>query len=238
MFCFRSQDHLNCTRALTGFPRFKQESALFTKDASSIFKALSSVVSSFSDEEKLSPARDALEKTHTPQKIATNPRQHLTVTVWFFLLLCLNHHSDGAQTFTSLNDRAQVFNSAVYKILRQALGGKLTSDDQFAIIALINEPSFQPADQEDEPPSRECRPPPPPHAPDFLRHFPLRVKFKRSSQPTASRSLQKVQTAGSRQTARTRQALRRRPGPKVTRFDKTPTPPTQVSHQLRLLEVL
>lgn len=56
---------------------------------------------------------------------------------------------------TSLNDRAQVFNTAVYKILRQALGGKLTSDDQFAIIALINEPSFQPADQEEEPPNCE-----------------------------------------------------------------------------------
>ncbi|XP_075869653.1 androglobin-like [Nelusetta ayraudi] len=106
-----------------------KESALFMMDASSILKALSSVVSSFSDEEKLSPARDALEKAHTPQKIATNPRQHLTV-----------------------------FNSAVYKILRQALGGKLTSDDQFAIIALINEPSFQPADQEDEPPSPNGEP--------------------------------------------------------------------------------
>lgn len=56
-------------------------------DASSILKALSSVVSSFSDEEKLSPARDALEKAHTPQKIATNPRQHLTVTVCFFASL-------------------------------------------------------------------------------------------------------------------------------------------------------
>lgn len=54
------------------------------KVASSIFKALSSLVSSFSDEEKLSPARDALEKTHTPQNIATNPRQHLTVDLFPF----------------------------------------------------------------------------------------------------------------------------------------------------------
>lgn len=46
----------------------------------------------------------------------------------------------------------------MYKILRQALGGKLSSDDQFAIIALIDEPSFKPADQEEEPPSCECRP--------------------------------------------------------------------------------
>lgn len=60
-------------------PRFQQESALFIRDASAIFKALSAVVASFSDEEKLSPARDALEKSHTPQNIATNPRQHLTV---------------------------------------------------------------------------------------------------------------------------------------------------------------
>lgn len=51
------------------------------KVASSIFKALSSVVSSFSDEEKLGPAREALEKTHIPQNIATNPRQHLLVNL-------------------------------------------------------------------------------------------------------------------------------------------------------------
>lgn len=52
------------------------------KVASSIFKALSSVVSSFSDEEKLSPAREALEKTHIPQNLATDPRQHLLVKVF------------------------------------------------------------------------------------------------------------------------------------------------------------
>lgn len=61
------------------------------KVASSIFKALSSVVSSFSDEEKLSPARDALEKTHTPQNIATNPRQHLLVNLNLLGLIIVNN---------------------------------------------------------------------------------------------------------------------------------------------------
>lgn len=43
-----------------------------------------------------------------------------------------------------------MFNSAVYERLREALGGKLTSEEQFAIIALINEPAFQPADLEED----------------------------------------------------------------------------------------
>lgn len=30
------------------------------------------------------------------------------------------------------------------------MGGKLTSEEQFAIIALINEPAFQPADLEED----------------------------------------------------------------------------------------
>lgn len=76
--------------------------------ASSIFKALSSVVSSFSDEEKLSPARDALEKTHTPQNIATNPRQHLTVNFLPFSLIIirmrleLSPHSTSAHRCSTL----------------------------------------------------------------------------------------------------------------------------------------
>lgn len=85
-FFFLLDNNLNFTRAFTSSPhppppppRFKQESAHFINVASSIFKALSSVVSSFSDEENQSPARDALELTHTPQNIATNPRQHLLV---------------------------------------------------------------------------------------------------------------------------------------------------------------
>lgn len=126
-----------------------------------------------------------------------------------------------------------MFNTAVYKILRQALGGKLTSDDQFAVIALINEPSFQPADQEEEPPT--CEPPPnPPMQLLTFTTFPSDVRLNRFSQP--SRSFPKTQMAGSQLTPRARQALRRRQGPKVTHFGKTPTPPNQVSHQFRRLE--
>lgn len=62
------------------FSYFEQESAVFNKEASSIFKGLSRVVSCFTDEEKLPLARETLEKAHTPHTISTTPRQHLAVT--------------------------------------------------------------------------------------------------------------------------------------------------------------
>lgn len=73
------------------FSYFEQESAVFNKEASSIFKGLSRVVSCFTDEEKLPLARETLEKAHTPHTISTTPRQHLAVTAVgsFFPLLSL-----------------------------------------------------------------------------------------------------------------------------------------------------
>ena len=50
----------------------KQESARFIEQASSIFKALSRVVSSFSDEQDQPAARRNLEETHCPQNINTS----------------------------------------------------------------------------------------------------------------------------------------------------------------------
>ncbi len=50
---------------------FKQESAGFTEQASSIFRALSRVVSSFSDEQDQPAARRTLEEAHCPQNINT-----------------------------------------------------------------------------------------------------------------------------------------------------------------------
>lgn len=73
------------------FSYFEQESAVFNKEASSIFKGLSRVVSCFTDEEKLPLARETLEKAHTPHTISTTPRQHLAVTAVgsFFSLMSL-----------------------------------------------------------------------------------------------------------------------------------------------------
>lgn len=73
------------------FSYFEQESAVFNKEASSIFKGLSRVVSCFTDEEKLPLARETLEKAHTPHTISTTPRQHLAVTAVgsYFSLLSL-----------------------------------------------------------------------------------------------------------------------------------------------------
>ena len=46
---------------------FKQESARFSEQALSIFRALSRVVSSFSNEEEQAAARRALAEAHRPQ---------------------------------------------------------------------------------------------------------------------------------------------------------------------------
>lgn len=59
---------------------FKQESALFMDEASSVFRRLSGVVSSFSNEQGQREARRLLEKTHRPQNISTSLRKHDSVT--------------------------------------------------------------------------------------------------------------------------------------------------------------
>ncbi|KAK1889169.1 Androglobin [Dissostichus eleginoides] len=91
-----------------------KESALFIEQASSILKALSRVVSSFSDEQDQPAARRNLEETHCPQNINTS--------------LAKGEHQE-------------VFNFAVYSMLCEALGRKLTSEERFAVLALTADPS-------------------------------------------------------------------------------------------------
>ncbi|KAF3849892.1 hypothetical protein F7725_019611 [Dissostichus mawsoni] len=88
--------------------------ARFIEQASSIFKALSRVVSSFSDEQDQPAARRNLEETHCPQNINTS--------------LAKGEHQE-------------VFNFAVYSMLCEALGRKLTSEERFAVLALTADPS-------------------------------------------------------------------------------------------------
>ncbi|KAJ4929190.1 hypothetical protein JOQ06_004805, partial [Pogonophryne albipinna] len=82
-----------------------KESARFIEQASSIFKALSRVVSSFSDEQDQPAARRNLEETHCPQNINTSLAQ---------------------------GEHQEVFNFAVYSMLCEALGRELTSEERFA----------------------------------------------------------------------------------------------------------
>ncbi|XP_040015836.2 androglobin isoform X2 [Gasterosteus aculeatus] len=92
-----------------------KESARFTDQASSIWRGLSRLVSSFSDEQDQPAARGTLEEAHCPQNINTpqEKRKH-----------------------------RKVFNSAVYKMLLEALGRKLTSEERFAVVALTIDPSL------------------------------------------------------------------------------------------------
>ncbi|XP_068580725.1 androglobin isoform X1 [Cebidichthys violaceus] len=96
-----------------------KESARFTDQASSIWRALSRLVSSFSDEQDQPAARRALEEAHCPQNINTTlgKREH-----------------------------RKVFNSAVYTMLFEALGRKLTSEERFAVLALTADPSLSTTD--------------------------------------------------------------------------------------------
>ncbi|CAJ1078450.1 androglobin isoform X2 [Xyrichtys novacula] len=89
-----------------------KQSARFTEQASSIFRALSRVASSFSDEENLPAARQALEEAHCPQNTNVDLRKH-----------CM------------------VFNSAVNHMMSNAVGRKLTAEERFAIRALTAAPS-------------------------------------------------------------------------------------------------
>ncbi|XP_029318550.1 androglobin isoform X2 [Cottoperca gobio] len=95
------------------------ESARFTEQASSILRCLSRVVSSFSDEQNQPAARRTLEEAHRPQNISTTLGKG-------------EHH--------------KMFNSAVYNMLFEALGRKLTSEERFAILALTADPSLLASD--------------------------------------------------------------------------------------------
>ncbi|KAM9704107.1 androglobin [Menidia menidia] len=92
-----------------------KESARFTEQASSIFRALSIVVSSFGDEQKLPALRKMLEETHCPKNINSTKRK------W---------------------EHQKVFNSAVYLMVHETLGRKLTAEELFAVQALTTDPSL------------------------------------------------------------------------------------------------
>ncbi|XP_038160119.1 androglobin [Cyprinodon tularosa] len=103
-------------------PHLEKERALFTVQASTIFKALSSMVASFSDEEKLPSFRETLEKTLFLHNICSKTDK----------LKC-----------------QKVFNSAVYHMACEAMGRKLTSEEHFALQGLTGDPSPLTSDLEE-----------------------------------------------------------------------------------------
>ncbi|XP_026196445.1 androglobin [Anabas testudineus] len=100
-----------------------KESACFTEQALSMLRALSRVVASFSDEQDQLAARRALEETHCPKNINTSLEK------W---------------------EHNKVFNSAVYHMLCEALGRKLTAEERFAVLALSTDPSVLTTDTEEQ----------------------------------------------------------------------------------------
>ncbi|XP_023262820.1 androglobin [Seriola lalandi dorsalis] len=111
-----------------------KESARFTEQASSIWRALSRVVASLSGEQDQLAARGTLEEAHCPQNISAT-------------LGKLEHH--------------KVFNSAIYHMLYKALGRKLTAEEQFAVLALTADPSLLAAGCKEDSPAlhTESKPP-------------------------------------------------------------------------------
>ncbi|XP_073348559.1 androglobin [Pagrus major] len=104
-----------------------KESARFAEQASSILRALSRVVSSFSDEQEQPAARRMLEEAHCPQNINTTLRKH-----------------------------HKVFNSAVHHMLCEALGRKLTAEERFAVLALTADPTLLATDHEEQSPTLDA----------------------------------------------------------------------------------
>ncbi|KAK9531522.1 hypothetical protein VZT92_010942 [Zoarces viviparus] len=111
-----------------------KESAHFTDQASSIWRALSRLVSSFSDEQDQPAARRTLEEAHCPQNINTTQGK---------------------------GQHRKVFNSAVYKMLFEALGRKLTSEERFAVLALTADPSLSATDPKEHSPTLDAESKPP-----------------------------------------------------------------------------
>uniref|UniRef100_UPI0037E8966F androglobin n=1 Tax=Semicossyphus pulcher TaxID=241346 RepID=UPI0037E8966F len=107
-----------------------KESARFTEQASCILSALSRVVSSFSDKQDLPAARRALEEARCPQNINNTPRKH-----------------------------HKVFNSAVYHMLCEALGRKLTAEERFVTLALTADTSLLGTDTQEHSPTLDAEPP-------------------------------------------------------------------------------
>ncbi|XP_043963136.1 androglobin isoform X2 [Gambusia affinis] len=108
----------------TIMPTLGKESVRFTEQAWAIFKALSHVVASFSDEQKLPSLKQNLEKTYFPQSVfsKTGTRKH-----------------------------QKLFNLAVCHMFREAQGRKLTSQEHFALQALTADPSIWAPDIEVSP---------------------------------------------------------------------------------------
>ncbi|XP_029984092.1 androglobin [Sphaeramia orbicularis] len=100
-----------------------KESVRFTEQASSIFTALSSVVTSFSNVQDHQAARRTLEEAHCPQNISTTLRK---------------------------SEHNKVFNSAVYHMFSEALGRKLSPQEQFAVQALTVDLSLLSADHKEQ----------------------------------------------------------------------------------------
>ncbi|XP_041661705.1 androglobin [Cheilinus undulatus] len=96
----------------TIMPHLTKESASFTEQALCIFRALCRVVSSFNDEQEQQVARQALEEAHFPKNSNINLTEHY-----------------------------KVFNSAVYHMLCEALGRKLTAEEEVALLVLTTDPS-------------------------------------------------------------------------------------------------
>ncbi|XP_019110501.2 androglobin isoform X3 [Larimichthys crocea] len=109
-----------------------KDSARFTEQASSILRALSRVVSSFSDEQDQPAARRMLEEAHCPQNINTTRGKH-----------------------------HKLFNNAVYHMLCEALGRKLTAEERFAILALTADPSLLAIDHKHHSPTLDAESKPP-----------------------------------------------------------------------------
>ncbi|XP_068433477.1 androglobin isoform X3 [Clinocottus analis] len=117
----------------TVLSQLTKESARFTDQAMSIWGALSRLVSSFSDDQDQPAARRTLEEAHRPQNINTTLGKG-------------EHH--------------KVFNSAVYKMLCEALGRKLTSEERFAVLTLTADPSLLATEAKEHSPTyAESKPP-------------------------------------------------------------------------------
>ncbi|XP_065820158.1 androglobin isoform X1 [Labrus bergylta] len=95
----------------TVMAQLTKESSRFTEQASCIFRALCRVVASFSHEQDQPAARLALDEAHRPRNMDTNQAKH-----------------------------RKVFNSAVYHMLCEAMGRKLTTEEHLASVALTADP--------------------------------------------------------------------------------------------------
>ncbi|XP_036003280.1 androglobin isoform X1 [Fundulus heteroclitus] len=114
----------------TIMPHLAKESARFTVQALSIFRALSRVVASFNDEQTLPSLRKTLKETHFPHTCSIT----------------------GSWT------HQKVFNSAVYHMVCEALGRNPSSEEHFALKALTADPSLVASDLQVSPPTLDSKP--------------------------------------------------------------------------------